>query len=91
MTFALKDRDKIVPTEAKDISFAFSGTPSIVWSIDTGKIIDSLLGKSKKEFRSILAGFPNIDSAEVVLKPFWRTTFPNKASDLTVKTSFQNL
>ena len=61
-----------------------SGTSKIVWDIDKEKLIGDVLGKNKSDFNQILTLYPSIDSAEVIVKPVWRSTFPDKLKDIKV-------
>jgi hypothetical protein len=61
-----------------------SGQTNIVWDVSSEEIIDSLLDKKKRDFESIMSTYKNIDSALVVLRPFWQTTFPSKREAIHV-------
>lgn len=71
----------------KDDSFTFtlSGNAHIVWLFDQNQLKDDLVGKAKGAFQTILTGYPSIDEAQIVLRPFWRQTFPEKADDIKVE------
>ena len=43
-----------------------------------------LVGRHKREFQIILSDYKNIDRAEVVIKPFWKKTFPDKIKDIKI-------
>ncbi|OGI94570.1 hypothetical protein A3A03_03520 [Candidatus Nomurabacteria bacterium RIFCSPLOWO2_01_FULL_40_18] len=66
------------------INFNLSGTAKIVYRLDEAKFATDLLGKSKKDFKQILSQYPNIDSADLSINPFWKTTLPDKAKDIKV-------
>jgi hypothetical protein len=59
--------------EEKEISFKLTGSPRIVWDIDTEEIKKNLLGKSKKEFNETMNTFKGVLSAELHLRPFFFT------------------
>ena len=69
-------------TDVNNISFNLSGNLKIVWIVDEDKVITDMLGKRKNNFNQILAEYPNIDSAQLVLRPFWKRFFPKKAKDI---------
>ena len=68
----------------KNINFNLSGAIKIVWKLDVEKLINDLLGKSKKDFNQILLQYPYIDSAESELSPFWKMSFPDNTKDIKV-------
>jgi hypothetical protein len=82
--FTLDNKENISFADVKEINFNLSGTSKIVWNIDSEKLISDVLGKDKKDFNQILTQYPGIDSAEVVVKPVWRKTFPDKLKDIKV-------
>ena len=66
------------------IDFNLSGIAKIVWRLDESKLIADLLGKSKKDFNQILSQYPNIDSADLTISPFWKISLPDKAKDIKI-------
>lgn len=68
----------------QSINFTLSGNAKIVWRFDDRAFQESLLGKSKSEFNQILSQYPNADSAELNLSPFWIRTLPGKLKDIKV-------
>jgi hypothetical protein len=85
MKFTLKNKESVSPKDDSDISFTFVGEGDFIWNVDTDGLRDSLIGKKKREFSSILSTFNSIESAEVSLHPLWMTTFPTVRKDITVK------
>lgn len=84
LTFALKNKDKLIPQEAKEISFTLSGPLSVVWQIDQEKIKEAVAGKTKNEFLKILAEFTTVESAEISIRPLWKRKIPTALTDITV-------
>ena len=80
----LSNKDNISFKEVKNINFNLSGAIKIVWKLDVNKLIADLLGKSKKDLNQILLQYPNIDTADVVIRPFWKRSFPDKTKDIKV-------
>ncbi|MSU44846.1 hypothetical protein EXS45_01550 [Candidatus Nomurabacteria bacterium] len=68
----------------KNINFNLKGTTKIVWKLDENKLVTDLLSKSKKDFNQVLLQYPNIDSADLVISPFWKMTLPNKTKNIKV-------
>jgi len=82
--FSLDNKENISFNDVNEINFNLSGTSKIVWNINSEKLIGDVIGKNKKDFNQILLQYPGIDSAEVVVKPVWRKTFPDKLKDIKV-------
>lgn len=61
-----------------EIDFVLSGAPTFIWKISKEEVVESLLGKKRKDFLSIMSEFKEINSAEVSLSPFWKKFFPEK-------------
>lgn len=84
LVFSLSDKDDTSLGNVKNINFNLSGAAKIVWKLDEKKLKEDLLGKPKKNFNQILLQYPNIDSAESTLRPFWKMSFPDKAKNIKV-------
>ncbi len=84
LAFSLADKDTISFGNVKNINFSLKGNAKIVWKVDENKFKTDLLGKSKKDFSQILLQYPNIDSADLAISPFWKMTLPDKSKDIKV-------
>ncbi len=84
LTFTLSNKDNISFADVKNIDFNLSGAAKIVWKVDESKLTLDLLGKSKKDFNQILLQYANIDSADLVISPFWKMSLPDKSKDIKV-------
>lgn len=84
LTFSLSNKDNISFGDVKNINFNLSGATKIVWKFDTNKLINDLLGKPKKDFNQILLQYPNVISADLVLSPIWKMSFPDNTKDIKV-------
>ena len=69
---------------ASTYTFTLSGTATIIWKIDGSKIAGAVAGKTRDSAQSILAGFPEIHSATLILRPFWNDTFPQDPSHIHI-------
>lgn len=74
---------------AESINFRLSGTPLIVWTFDEESLKADLLGSSRTALNTILGGYPAIERAGAVVRPFWKRTFPNKLDDISVIESLE--
>jgi hypothetical protein len=86
--FTLNNKENINFAEVKDINFDLVGNSKIVWRIDTESLLNEVLGRDKKDFNQILTQYANIDSAELVIKPVWRKTFPDKLKDIKILVNY---
>ncbi len=73
--------------EGDTISFTLAGTARIVWVVDEEKLAADLAGEDKGALTTVLSGYPAIEAASVVMRPFWRATYPEDPSDITVVSS----
>lgn len=69
--------------EQMDLKFKLEGRPVIVWEYDAGRLKTDLLGKNRTALNAILGGYPSIEQAKAVIRPFWKTTFPDSLDDIT--------
>ena len=84
MTFTLSGKDSIDFKNASKIDFGIYGVPKAVYKVDDSKLAADLAGKSKNDFKQILSGYLSIDSAELSIKPIWKSTFPDKIDHIKV-------
>jgi hypothetical protein len=79
-----------IPTTSLDgidggtFTFSLKGAPHLVSALDSEKIKQALLGKSRKSLFEVLATFPEIAKADVSFRPFWRSTFPTDPAKINV-------
>jgi hypothetical protein len=77
-------------TSASDISnltslsFKLLGKPQIIWKYDAEKLKADLVNANKTALPSILGGYPAIERATAVIRPFWKSKFPTKIDDITI-------
>ena len=67
------------------MSFEVTGDSQLVWQTDENALRADLVGKSKNEVQSILNNYLSIIKADVVIRPFWKRSFPDEISDITIK------
>ena len=84
LTFSLSDKETISFADVKNINFTLSGTPKIIWKVDEAKFVADILNKKKTDFNQILSQYSSIDTAVLVLRPFWKTTFPETDKNIQV-------
>lgn len=84
LSLSLDDKENISFADAKNIKFSLSGKAFIVWKVDEVKLANDIVGKKKKDFRLMLAPYSNIDKAELVMRPFWKTHFPEEIKNIEI-------
>jgi hypothetical protein len=83
-------------TSTSDISaldsldFTLTGQTRIVWQFDENALKKDLTGMSKTALPTVLSGYPAIDRAEAVIRPFWKQSFPDNPDDITITTQIGN-
>ncbi len=90
LVFSMPDRASVSFADAKSINFTLSGTPKFVYKVDSAKLIADVLSRSKSEFNQVLSQYPSISSAEVKIRPFWKSSFPDKSESIEVIVNYPN-
>ena len=72
----------LVGSQLPSLEFNLSGKPEIVWEYDEGKLKTDLLNVNKTALPSVLGGYPAIERAEAVIRPFWKTKFPTDLGEI---------
>lgn len=72
----IKPSEATLAPDATEYTFNISGNTSIVWKIDSEKIAGAVAGKSRQSAEVALKSFLELDSATIVLRPFWANSFP---------------
>jgi hypothetical protein len=71
--------------KTNQISIKVSGVSNIVWQTDQSALRNDLVGRSKSEVAGVLKNYPSITSADAILRPFWKSSFPTDATEITIK------
>ncbi len=88
--FSSTDSLKIAPTagfpdaNAASFSFALSGTAPLVYDVDTSRIAAAVAGKTKTAAETALTAYPEVSRAIIILRPFWKQTFPEDPAAIEV-------
>jgi hypothetical protein len=82
----------LVPAEGEAIAaglqtltFSLSGETSIVWIVEAAKVSGAVAGKTRDSAEAILAGFPEVERAVLVIRPFWEGKLPQDPEDIEIK------
>jgi hypothetical protein len=74
LVFEMDASDKANLPNTESVNFELNGNTKVVWTFDEEALIESLKGQSKNDVDSILSRYTGIESAEVVVRPFWKRT-----------------
>jgi hypothetical protein len=69
---------------ATSFSFTLSGTASLIYTIDSTRIAAAVSGKTRSAAEVALTNYPEVKRAVIVLRPFWRQTFPQDPSTISI-------
>lgn len=65
-------------------AFNLTGNATIEWKIEETRIAGAVAGKTRNSAEIILSGFPEVEEAVLVLRPFWSQTFPQDPEKIKV-------
>jgi len=78
------EKEAFDPAAKGEVRFSVRGTPHFRWVFDEARLRNDLAGKSKRAINTVLAGYPAIAKAEVIIRPFWDSTFPKKPESIVL-------
>lgn len=64
--------------------FTITGTVSFIYTVDPSRIAAAVAGKTRSEAEVVLTNYPEVKRAVLILRPFWRQTFPQDPSAISV-------
>ena len=73
-----------LPWDGDTYRVKVTGEADFKWIFDEDQLKVDLSGREDEALPTILSGYPSIDRAEVVLRPFWRNAFPENIEDISV-------
>ena len=65
-------------------SFTLAGTAPLTYSVDSNQIAAAVAGKTKSAAEVALSNYPEVKRAVIILRPFWRQSFPQDPSAISV-------
>jgi len=68
----------------QEFNFTLEGAATILWHVDAPTIASAVAGKSRSVAETSLTGFPEIDHATLLLRPFWASSFPADPTKIQV-------
>jgi len=77
---------EITQNEENGLEFInLSGDSRFIWQINNNQLKKDLVDLEKKSLSTIMQDYTEIKTAEAVVKPFWRSTFPEKERDIKIE------
>ena len=86
-TVATSDQKSIFEN-LKTVNFHLAGISNAIWKVDEEKLLADILGQKKKDFNQILMRYPNILSANLSLRPFWKRSLPDEPKDIELLVNY---
>lgn len=65
-------------------AFTLSGTAALIYTVDPTRIAAAVSGKTRSAAEVALTNYPEVKRAVIILRPFWRSSFPQDPSSITV-------
>lgn len=65
-------------------SFTMAGTASLTYTVDPSRISAAVAGKTRSAAEVALTNYPEVKRAIIVLRPFWRQTFPQDPASIKI-------
>ncbi|HEX2792244.1 MAG TPA: hypothetical protein VHO23_00815 [Candidatus Paceibacterota bacterium] len=85
-TLSLAPAEGLLPNEGEEsFSFTLTGNANLVWKVDAAKIAGAVAGKTRDAAQLQLESLPEVGRALIVLKPFWKSSFPDEPEKVTVE------
>ncbi|MBU3968788.1 hypothetical protein KJ991_01055 [Patescibacteria group bacterium] len=84
LEISVVDKNKNI-SKGEDIELNIKGTATLVWAYNEEQLKLDLVNKDKKDINSVLSKYSGIKKAEVVITPFWKGVFPDKAENIKIE------
>jgi hypothetical protein len=77
--------ENALPQQGDDsFTFTLSGSAELLYSVIPSRIASAIAGKTRAEAEAALASYPEVKRATLILRPFWRTAFPEDPAAIKV-------
>jgi hypothetical protein len=84
LAFTAKTGSSTKPWESPSLNFSLKGTTTLVSIIDTEKLKEELVAKPRNSLNAVLTSYPGVAKAQVIMRPFWKQSFPSDMSEITI-------
>lgn len=77
-----------IPAEGdQSFTFTLTGTAPLAYTVDPARIAAAVAGKTRDDAITILKSYPEVHQTSIILRPFWRSSFPEDPAQIKVSTS----
>lgn len=76
--------EDIPDPSVQSLTFSISGTASLIYTIDKAHIAAAVAGETRSSAEVALSNYLEVKRAIIILRPFWRQTFPQDPSAISV-------
>jgi hypothetical protein len=83
LNFSLQGND-LNAWQNDTISFTIQGQDTLIWNYSVDSLKQALVGKNAKDVPAILNNYPEISKTELVLRPFWKNSFPDDIKKIVI-------
>ncbi len=73
--------------QESSFSFVLTGTAPLIYGVDSARIAAAVAGKTRSAAEVALTNYPEVKRAIIILRPFWRQTFPQDPASISVVTA----
>lgn len=70
--------------DATSFTFTLAGTAPLMYTVDPTRIAAAVSGKTRSAAEVALTNYPEVKRAVIILRPFWRQTFPQDPASISV-------
>ena len=82
--FSVRFASSSIEGQPSILNLTVSGSALVIWEVDTEALAKALEGKDNSAFQGIVNGFSGVQEAHARIAPFWKNSFPDKASDIKI-------
>lgn len=88
-TLTVTPKDVSTINTATQTEVLIEGDPRIVWVTDEATLKTQLLGKSKKEFATVMSTVASVIKADITFSPLWLNRFPTDTAKINIEESLK--
>ncbi len=85
LNFTIVNKKDFKPQLGTPLTFSLKGTFSLIGKYPEAELKNALAGKNVHTISTLLADYGTISSADVIIRPFWKQTFPNDVNRITIE------
>lgn len=92
ITFAYTDEE----TKSSDLNtleelnFTLNGQNRVIWQFNAEDLQVDIVGKDKTAVNQAIDKYPGIRSADAIIRPFWKSTFPRERANIRITEVISN-